>query len=417
MTSVHGSLDVIPPAQISPTVTFTKGVAHDSDSADERESYSESDDAGDAVQDRGVGLAVMKREVETILRKVFSRYDSFMRQQLNTRVVDGTGSEQQYGRPSASSGTSGNQDGNFHSASAVSTGKRPLVGDDADEGVIIASKKPRIIHKPGKVLFACPFWKQDPLRHSRCYKLELKEVKRVKQHLYRSHKKPIRCRRCQSVFPNRAACDSHQAVDCVRQPEIIDDGINEDQASELSNRGSSSLTQEQRWFVMWQIVLPGVPEPASPYIDDDLSEDMCEFREFYQRHGSAILLDHIRTTPSWSQEDEDRVRDAFWAEILDLALDNLYHRWLAQRAQARRSSSQATIQLATDQPPGTEPAIDLSLDSPTSPPGSGGLRDAAGPGGADGFSFVGDPAASGSYDSAGDWLYSAWQSENARQGV
>lgn len=403
MTSVHDSLDVIPRAQLSPIALVKDKYIGYSDSADERESYSESEDARDTAQ-QPVMVPAMDRQLEGILKKVLGRFTSRMTQP-NTRAIESSGYEQYDHTPKS---VPSDSPGNLYGASQVSNGKRPLDTDSADRVAPITSKKAKTIRQASKV-FACPFWKKDPLRYSRCYKLELKEVKRVKQHLYRTHKKPIRCPRCQDIFANRASCDSHQEVDCARQPKILDEGINEDQSAELSNRGSASLTQEQRWFVVWQIVFPGVPEPASPYIDDDLSEDMCEFREFYQREGSTIILDYMRASGDWTQEDEERFRGPLWANVRDRALDAIHHRWLAQRAQAERSGSQATIQLATE-PPGIEPPIDLNLDSPTSTP-CDGSENATGVGE---ISFVGDPTVSGNYDSGGDWLYAAWQSDNTQ---
>jgi len=390
-----------------------------SDGADDRESYSESEELEDSkYPGSGHSDPTTARRLNEIVSKLLDEFDS-SRQCPSGRVDQGVGSAESQA-PSDSAGSSRNQVSPGNGVSRASLGKRPMTGDSAEDGggSVTISKKTKTVHQTGKVM-ACPFWKKDPSAYSRCYRLELKEVKRVKQHLYRIHVKLIRCPRCQEVFPDRASCDEHiRNTDCIRQPTVINEGIDQDQQTELSKRGSAALSQEQRWFVVWRIVFPGVPEPASSYIDDDLSEDMCEFREFYQRTGSIIVLDYMRTSSDWSPEDEERFRQSSWRTLLDDALDGIHHRWLAQRIRAGRSNSQATIQLAVE-PPGEGLAGDVTIDSSPSPSGvEDGLDSMMNTFETGSFRFAGDPTVPESYDSSVDWLFSPqWQNGNEHPGA
>ncbi|KAH0609127.1 uncharacterized protein H6S33_001355 [Morchella sextelata] len=47
--------------------------------------------------------------------------------------------------------------------------------------------------------FACPYYKNDPVKHSSCAEWNKKDIHRVKEHIKRSHLKPIQCPRC-SVY-------------------------------------------------------------------------------------------------------------------------------------------------------------------------------------------------------------------------
>jgi hypothetical protein len=144
----------------------------------------------------------------------------------------------------------------------------------------------------------------------------------------RSHGKPIRCPRCQDKFDTRAALDYHiEDIDCISQPEMVDEGIDEAQAITLRKWARQWLTIEQQWFIIWNIVFPGVPEPSSPYVNDNNSSSMCEFREFCQREGSTIILGHLRTSPGWRPQDEERFGHALFDNILNQALDDIYYKW------------------------------------------------------------------------------------------
>ncbi|KAK0729610.1 hypothetical protein B0H67DRAFT_677615 [Lasiosphaeris hirsuta] len=413
MSSMH-DLDQVSASEARSNTPIPKDVHSEVfDSADDRESFSDLSDDMEGVEcpDSKTSNPTDAQRVKQIVNRLISEFDS-SRQRPSGQVDQRASNSASQTSSSVSEGSSRNQQSPHNRVSQVTRGKRRMVGDGAGDGstLVTAPKKSKTAHQIGKI-FACPFWKKDPLVHSRCYKLELKEVRRVKQHLYRNHAQLIRCPRCQEVFPNQTSCNGHiENVDCIRRPKILDEGINQDQATELSKRGSSTLSQEQRWFVVWEIVFPGAPEPASPYIDDNLSEDMCEFREFYQREGSTIILDHMRTSPDWGLDDEDRFCEDTWRTILDEALDGIHHRWLAQRARAGRSNSQATIQLAAE-PSGTEPPLDEAVDSSPSPPGvRDPLESAVDTFETGRFPFVVDSVAYGSYDFAGDWLYSTqWQ--------
>jgi hypothetical protein len=72
-------------------------------------------------------------------------------------------------------------------------------------------------------------------------------------------------------------------------------GITHQQQRRLSRKSRSSLSEPERWFDIWDIVFPGRPRPASPYVDANFSEDLSRFREFAHGRGLAILAAEVRS--------------------------------------------------------------------------------------------------------------------------
>jgi hypothetical protein len=242
----------------------------------------------------------------------------------------------------------------------VSRGKRPFSREDDDEDTLVTDSKRAKVSSPNGEAFACPYWKKDAQTYSSCYKFKFEHVRQVKQHLARRHVKKIRCPRCQGKFETGISCDDHiRDSDCVRQPRIMDEGIDQDQMVKLGKKGQASQSQFQRWYVLWRIVFPGIVEPVSPYNDDD------GLSEFLQQEGPAIILGHMRQLPNWNQDDEDRFSQVPSRIILDIK-----RQWVAQRAQGNGQ----TVAGGTADLPDEEPLTDLALDLSPSLPNAQGVH-------------------------------------------
>jgi len=322
------------------------------------DSSSEFDTGDSSSTESGSLYPAVAREMDPIFDRLFRAYCSYRQQTIP--AGDQGAWNAQSGGPQASGlhGDPSQCQGAGEGASQVSKGKRRLADDDGVPAT--ALKKSKEAHRRG-MLLACPFWKRNPSTYSRCHKFGFKEVRRVKQHLYRNHTRSITCPRCQDTFPDQAACNNHlRDVDCARNPPVLDEGIDDAQMVQLSRKGRRDLTQEQRWYVVWGIVFRGAEEPDTPYIDGDLSEDMSEFLEFYRRNGATIVLDHMRTSADWSHGDEQRFRDMEWRSILDQALQGILHRFYTHRHGDGSGQSEA-------EGSGDDGSPDVGLDSSPSP--------------------------------------------------
>lgn len=211
-------------------------------------------------------------------------------------------------------------------------------------------------------LFACPFWKKDPIKHRNCFR-GVKRIRDVKQHLRRNHQQPVFCRRCGMEFGNQeAALGEH-----LRTAELCEiryfqdpDGIttlHQNALNRYSERGGDKAAQ---WYVIWDYLFPGgpngkppPPRPTSPYVDEDLSEDMSSFREFSHREGWRALA---------NDPDLSHVALSVDEELLQRCLDRIHENWLAKRStRSQQSWGESPVTLSDSSTPDeSEPASDLT---------------------------------------------------------
>ncbi|KAL3300718.1 Het domain protein [Colletotrichum asianum] len=250
-------------------------------------------------------------------------------------------------------------DSSHHARKRPHTGKQDRIhlyeDDDAGPGYKRA-KFPISSFASGRQL-ACPFWKKDPENHRQCHKKVLSKIKYVKQHLYQSHEAPITSACCGAVFETEDAHDQHVRA---RQCQIIPGGVQRQgltraQIQEIHRRADPRKTEEEKWFAIWSICFPGHPRPTSAYIDNDLSEDLRSFREYFTSQGANIISDFLHDSPSDRRIENEHV-------VLSSALERIYDDWAAARG-LRTIPSLPT-------PPRTEPSNPTDSDggSHVSPP-------------------------------------------------
>ncbi|KAI8173604.1 hypothetical protein KHU50_004605 [Colletotrichum sp. SAR 10_65] len=238
-----------------------------------------------------------------------------------------------------------------HARKRPHTGKqdRTRLDDDDDAGPgYKRAKFPASSSASGRQL-ACPFWKKDPENHRQCHKKVLSKIKYVKQHLYQVHEAPITSACCGAVFETEDAHDQHVRA---RQCQIIPGGVQRQgltraQIQEIHRRADPRKTEEEKWFAIWDICFPGHPHPTSAYIDNDLSEDLRSFREYFTSQGANIISGFLHGSPSDRRIENEHV-------VLSSALERIYDDWAAARG-LRPIPSLPT-------PPRTEPSNPTDSD-------------------------------------------------------
>lgn len=119
---------------------------------------------------------------------------------------------------------------------------------------------------------ACHFYKRFPTQFTRCmYRNQLTSTSFAVQHLRRAHMQHIRCSNCNRGFGSVAEADGHQKTCREARPvrKVRDNGhqgLDSRQLAELRCRPRRGLTEEQRWFDIWDALFPGVDRPDTPYI-------------------------------------------------------------------------------------------------------------------------------------------------------
>ena len=202
---------------------------------------------------------------------------------------------------------------------------------------------------------ACHFWKLNPRAHRSCFRFTLEDTSRVKQHLKRKHTPEYYCERCWAIFPDHGTHQTHVKVKVVTCPSRTCNfpEITYRQREALRIR-STSNTEEGRWFDMWDIIFPGSPRPPSPYIESDLSEELCELMEFAPAHGPAIMAAEIQASiQEWGSRDTIRAARRVLAASHHTAMHHADLRKMVgptrqpsfslRRAHTHQSPSQATL--------------------------------------------------------------------------
>ncbi|KAF8863075.1 hypothetical protein BDZ45DRAFT_148051 [Acephala macrosclerotiorum] len=186
--------------------------------------------------------------------------------------------------PNASSANNGNRN-----TTARKRGLAPGGGED-EEGT---QKRRKVEGSQAESLeqrrFACHFWKRDPQhyhdgtskKYQSCPCPNFKEFRKIKVH-FRNHL-VIRCYRCGDVVTTRSAFKDHQREGCakvspLKHLDAIDDVKREQIDLVLKVKNGKNKTQDQkwsedvqRWFDIWEILFPQIPQPASPYVPDNLT--------------------------------------------------------------------------------------------------------------------------------------------------
>ncbi|GAB1311482.1 hypothetical protein MFIFM68171_01692 [Madurella fahalii] len=182
---------------------------------------------------------------------------------------------------------------------------------------------------------ACPFWKLDPSEHRACFRLTLDGIARVKQHLSRRHTPDFYCEFCMAVFSDQEDHQRHVQSRSCSYRSCKFTGITHQQHRQLSRRSKPNLSEQERWFAIWDIVFPSHPRPASAYMDSDLSEDLCQFREFAQLRGPAMILAEIQANHRASMSE---LTEAQASSALELTISRgvftLFEAWLAEHNNA-----------------------------------------------------------------------------------
>ena len=174
-------------------------------------------------------------------------------------------------------------------------------------------------------LFACPYSKFDPIRFSErnideknyrgCSSSYLSDISRLKQHLYRTHRKPdFYCRSCFEIFKSEAQLDTHtrKRPPCEPCEPHFAEKMSVEQMADVKRR-KPGKTPADTWFAIFRILFPEAPLPQSPYADSVSSEAIRSFMDLFQRQAQANLSALIREQLGSTlvlRSDQERLLDS-----------------------------------------------------------------------------------------------------------
>jgi hypothetical protein len=178
---------------------------------------------------------------------------------------------------------------------------------------------------------ACPFWKHKPRHYPQCFRLMLKHIRYVKQHLSRSHSRPIHCPTCGEIFQESADLEDHiKERSCQASTStIIPEGITESQVIKLRRAASRRQTEKEQWFVVWDIVFPGIARPSSPYVTTLFDGGLDMVWDYWQRNRGSLVREVIEAGGlryPLQSTDRERLDNEAQAALLDQIVGNLLSR-------------------------------------------------------------------------------------------
>lgn len=182
--------------------------------------------------------------------------------------------------------------------------------DDESRGSASTSRK-RPRREENKLTFACPFLKWKPIQHGHCCSYYLTSATRVKQHLLRVHRPPVYCPRCGTIFDGETAeaqRDSHarQEPSC-EACKVEYDWITEAQERQLHKKSSPKLSDEQKWFAMFDILFPEHrPRPDCPYLNATLSHQAVQLQEYIFQQAPRLIPQMIEMSDGNPLDPLDR---------------------------------------------------------------------------------------------------------------
>ncbi|KAI1466459.1 uncharacterized protein F4812DRAFT_460729 [Daldinia caldariorum] len=154
--------------------------------------------------------------------------------------------------------------------------------------------------KKSQQKFACPFYRYDPWTHYGCLTYELHRIGDVRQHITRRHVQEIRCPRCGLVFEGESTNDrlaQHiQEMRCeVRL--VNNTGVTADRLEAMRTvaNGSSAITDEEKWYKIWDCLFPGFqrPGPGSPYLPAGFGVASHFIEEYQQQFLSRLDIQQL----------------------------------------------------------------------------------------------------------------------------
>ena len=203
-------------------------------------------------------------------------------------------------------------------------------------------------------VFACPFWKMDPIRHMDCLTRRLTRIRDVKQHLQRKHYQgTFRCPICWKQFTILTDRDEHARLQSCKKLSLPRTGqhdfVSQEAQRLLKHRISRSATPENQWYAVWDILFLHKPRPNSPYLGAMLEEASGMIRGFWKRESTEIVRRVLETRLEHTGCDRTSLHHLLLKLIdeIQLSFDQELHQAISDKRAPSNSNSHMEL-TATD---------------------------------------------------------------------
>jgi hypothetical protein len=268
--------------------------------------------------------------IASTVEQLVTKYLRLIDFQTTSSRQRGTGEPENDNRSEDRGSSSASRSTQVSQVEILKCGKR--IRQDDDDGFEDRGNPPkRIKVDDGGVrerTFACPYAKHNKTRYSklntdvrektyrRCESSYLKDISRLKQHLYRTHKRPDSyCGRCFGTFRSQNDLEEHSRthppcpVDLCPFPEKM----THDQKTVIRRRGDGK-DPVTTWFFIYGTLFPESSKPSSPYTEIVSNEAAANFRQWYETPEAVVVF--RENFESRIAEAFPNSSDQFWIQMI-----------------------------------------------------------------------------------------------------
>ncbi|CAG9993204.1 unnamed protein product [Clonostachys byssicola] len=155
-------------------------------------------------------------------------------------------------------------------------------------------------------IFACPFFRRDPVQHIDCLGRKLKRISDVKQHINRRHLNDIvQCPNCNLTFGSSIDLDEHINLSCCSSatPYTIQQSIPE----QLRARAPPGTPIEDVYSALCGILFGKQETPVQPYLGPILLESTALLWSFWQSEKASLIQTVVNQSASSTAGDMSAV--------------------------------------------------------------------------------------------------------------
>ncbi|KAH8743139.1 hypothetical protein F5883DRAFT_441332, partial [Diaporthe sp. PMI_573] len=134
-------------------------------------------------------------------------------------------------------------------------------------------------------------------------------IEDVKEHVCWDHRRPQFCPVCKEVFVSAKDRDAHIRLRaCYANALSTPYGITDGQEEQLERENKLYMSEDSRWFVIWDIIFPRIARPSSAFYTGERDVAVCAFREFWRENGEQLVTEFLETKAcqSFCIQNEER---------------------------------------------------------------------------------------------------------------
>lgn len=190
---------------------------------------------------------------------------------------------------------------------------------DSDDGETVLVKKARF--------FACPFYVRNQKYTDCVTRHHLQSIDEVKEHVCWEHRRPMFCPICKDEFPSGRDRDVHIRLRiCRANSSNPPEGVTDYEDEQLNREEKQGLSEDERWFQIWDIIFPGMERPPSTSYTGEQEVSVSKFRQFWMQDGQEMVANFLekKDCQNYSIQNEERKLQAIYDRVMEMVVDRIF---------------------------------------------------------------------------------------------